>query len=469
MNRTLITQHSAILDRDFDVIVYGEGGYPVVAFPTMEAPATDFEDFGMTDALSELVDGGRVQLFCLSTCDEISFGAEHSDLEWRAAMQEAYFTYVTEEALPLVRELSGSDRLPLAVGVDTGATHAAVVALRRPDLWAGCVALSGEYDARDLFDDFSNEDVYANSPAQFLAQMPADHEYVEAYRARTLVFCCGQGQWEEDSQRTQGVLAEAFARLGVDATCDWWGWDVGHNWYWWCKEMAYLLPLALDDVQAKLAAAAEAEPVAEAEVAVEVAAAVEAEPVTEVPAPAEEPAVAEAAAPAPAAPAEPTPAAKKATTRRSSAKKASAKAAAAASGSTEATPATDAAPVAKKTTRRSTKKAAATAPAEAATAEATTEPAASAEPAAPAKKKTTRTRATTKRASATTAKKAAASAATEDALSDPAEPAPAAQKTTRARKATTTKKATTTTTKKSTTRRTSAKKAAEPAPESVSE
>ena len=465
MNRTLITQHSAILDRDFDVIVYGEGGYPVVAFPTMEAPATDFEDFGMTDALSELVDGGRVQLFCLSTCDEISFGAEHSDLEWRAAMQEAYFTYVTEEALPLVRELSGSDRLPLAVGVDTGATHAAVVALRRPDLWAGCVALSGEYDARDLFDDFSNEDVYANSPAQFLAQMPADHEYVEAYRQRTLVFCCGQGQWEEDSQRTQGVLAEAFARLGVDATCDWWGWDVGHNWYWWCKEMAYLLPLALDDVQAKLAAAAEAEPVAE----VEVAAAAEAEPVTEVPAPAEEPVVAEAAAPAPAAPAEPTPAAKKATTRRSSAKRASTKAAAAASEPTEAVTEV-AAPAAKKTTRRSTKKAAEPAPADVATTEAAATEAAPAEAtSAPAKKKTTRTRATTKRASATTAKKAAASAATEDALSDPAEPAPAAQKTTRARKASTTKKASGTTAKKSTTRRTSAKKAAEPAPESVSE
>ena len=384
MIRNEISQHSSILERDLDVVVYGKAGYPVVAFSTMSAPCTDFEDYGMIDALADLIDSEQIQLFCLSNVDDISWAADHHDMEWRIAMQEAYFNYLCDEALPLVHATNGSELRPLAIGVDVGATQAAILALRRPDLFQGCVALSGVYDASALMDDYMSDLVYDNSPVRFLTNMPADHPYVELYNERTLVFCCGKGHWEDDSVRTQGIIDDAFRVLGVNATCDYWGYDVNHDWYWWQKEMTYHLPAALESVKAELAAEAKAaeEPEVKAEVAEEPVKRAEesvkvAEPVAE----------AAAAAAATEAAAEPAAeAAPKTTTRRRST-----------SSSSKSTSSTGTASKSTSTRRSSTSKSTATKSTTAAKA-ATTEPAAevAAEPAATeaAPKTTTRKRST---------------------------------------------------------------------------
>lgn len=382
MIRNEISQHSSILERDLDVVVYGKAGYPVVAFSTMSAPCTDFEDYGMIDALADLIDSEQIQLFCLSNVDDISWAADHHDMEWRIAMQEAYFNYLCDEALPLVHATNGSELRPLAIGVDVGATQAAILALRRPDLFQGCVALSGVYDASALMDDYMSDLVYDNSPVHFLTNMPADHPYVELYNERTLVFCCGKGHWEDDSVRTQGIIDDAFRALGVNATCDYWGYDVNHDWYWWQKEMTYHLPAALESVKAELAAEAKAaeEPEVKAEVAEEpVKRAEESVKVAEP--------VAEAAAAATEAAAEPAAeAAPKTTTRRRST-----------SSSSKSTSSTGTASKSTSTRRSSTSKSTATKSTTAAKA-ATTEPAAevAAEPAATeaAPKTTTRKRST---------------------------------------------------------------------------
>lgn len=438
MIRNEISQHSSILERDLDVVVYGKAGYPVVAFSTMSAPCTDFEDYGMIDALADLIDSEQIQLFCLSNVDDISWAANHHDMEWRIAMQEAYFNYLCDEALPLVHATNGSELRPLAIGVDVGATQAAILALRRPDLFQGCVALSGVYDASALMDDYMSDLVYDNSPVHFLTNMPADHPYVELYNERTLVFCCGKGHWEDDSVRTQGIIDDAFRALGVNATCDYWGYDVNHDWYWWQKEMTYHLPTALESVKAELAAEAKAaeEPEVKAEVAEK----------------AEEPAE-KAAAEAPVEPV--AEAAPKTTTRRRST-----------SSTSKSTSSTGTASKSTSTRRSSTSKS--TAAKSTTAAKAAAEPAA-AEPAAEAAPKTTTrkrsTSSTSKSTSSTskststrrssTSKTAAAKAAAATETAPAAEPAAAAEAaataeaeaTTTAPKSTSTRRSASSTTK----------------------
>ena len=254
MKRETISWWSEHLQKDVNLIAYGETGYPIVVFQTQGSKCNNFEDFGMIDTLSDYLEEGIIQLFSVDNFDEDSWSAYDADPAWRAERQEAYFTFVTEELVPFVHEHTGLDVRPLAMGCSMGATHAAIAVLRRPDLFQGCIALSGVYDAKYFFGDYMDGTLYENSPATFLPNMPSDHEYVDIYNKRQIVLCVGQGAWEDEGIRSQGILDDSFRRLGVSAWCDYWGYDVNHDWPWWKKQVRYFLPIVLDDIRIMLEA-----------------------------------------------------------------------------------------------------------------------------------------------------------------------------------------------------------------------
>ena len=63
MDRYEISLFSPGLDRPLSVIRYGHWGRPVVVFPTSGGRAADYADRGMVDALSFLIDAGRIKLY----------------------------------------------------------------------------------------------------------------------------------------------------------------------------------------------------------------------------------------------------------------------------------------------------------------------------------------------------------------------------------------------------------------------
>lgn len=253
MGKKNVVCKSAILGREMHVVVHGEKGLPIVVFPTMGMAPESLEEVGMVDELADYVDSGVVQLFCTETIDAESWGSD-ADNEERAQRQETYYHFVVDELVPLVHKVNGTDARPLALGCDTGATQASIVALRRPDLFQGCVCLSGCYDARRYFGDWMDATLYDNTPCAFLPNMDADHPYVPVYNQRQLLFCTGQDASEADSLRSTRVMGEQLARLGVDVWCDYWGGDVTHTWYWWKKQLRYFMPIVLDDVEKTTAA-----------------------------------------------------------------------------------------------------------------------------------------------------------------------------------------------------------------------
>lgn len=432
MKREYYNQHSDVLGENMSMIVYGEGGYPVIAFQAQDAKSNNFEDFGMIDVLAPYIEEGRIQVFSVDNLDEESWSDVGGDKGARAWRQEEYFRFVTDELVPRVHAWNNSDLRPIAVGCSMGATHAAIAAFRRPDLFQGCIALSGVYRTSFFFGDWMDENLYNNDIPAFLTNMAADHPYVDLYNQRQLVMCVGQGAWEEGVDDLHYIDGQ-LNRLGVSHWCDFWGTDVNHDWPWWRKQMPYFMAEVLSDIDAQqeweqptmTAEAPKAEAKAEPEVKAEPVAEVKAEPTVEA-----EP--------------EEKPAAKK-TTRRTTTRKAPAKAAA-----TKAASTTKAAAPTKAAAKTTTKAAAAK------KAEAPAEDVATEEQAAPAKKttrarkttttKTAATKSTTTKAAtakstttkaattkATAAKKTAAAAKTTDEAAPAAEAAakPATKRTTR--------------------------------------
>jgi esterase/lipase superfamily enzyme len=399
MKRELHTIHSDALGQDMSMIVYGEKGYPIVAFQTQDHTCESFEQDGLLEPLAEYVEGGRIQLFSVDNADQGSWSDLAGDKAERAQRQEDFFRFVTDELLPQVHKLNGSDLRPLAMGCSMGATHAALAALRRPDLFQGCLSLSGVYRASYFFGDWSNPTLYDNDIVSFLPNMPLDHPYVELYRHRSLLFCVGQGAFE-DGQDDVRAIDHELDRLGVPHWCDFWGYDVNHDPYWWKKQLRYFMPLMLEDIEKELASegvdvAAKAKPVAKAE----------AKPAAKATAKLDDkPAVKPATAKKAAAKASEKPAAK-AEPKAKPAAQGAAKSAAAMKAPAKAAPATKAsAKAAEKpeATKAASAKSDAKAAPKATAAKAAAKPAAKAEPAAKAAAK-----ATTKTAPKTAAKAAA--------------------------------------------------------------
>ncbi len=245
MYREEYGHYSWILDKDMRIIIYGQSGMPFLCFPTQNSMSNNYEDFGMIDHLADFIEDGRIQLFAVDSVDVESWSLSEGDKEWRAARQEQYFHYIIDEVIPFMRDRN--DQTPAVTGFSMGANHALITFLRRPDLFRGVIALSGVYDSDFFFNGWMNPTLYENSPERFLPQMPADHPYIELYNERRMILCCGQGAWEDDSLRTLRYLESVFLEKGIHAWCDFWGYDVNHDWPWWYKQMRYFLPFMLSN------------------------------------------------------------------------------------------------------------------------------------------------------------------------------------------------------------------------------
>ena len=239
-------EYSSCLGRDMEYKVYGHAGKPVLAFPSQDGRFFDFENNGMIGCIEAYINDGRIQVFTCDSNDVNSWSSKSWDNRKRIEAQEAYFHYVTDELCPRIiainEEANGAkaDGI-LTTGCSMGGPHALNFLLSRPAIFSGCIALSGAYNARLFFPDYSDDLVYANSPVDYINGMPYDHPYVEMYRHRDIILCCGRGAWEHPMQEASARMKELFEYKNIPAWVDFWGTDVSHDWPWWRKQLPYYM------------------------------------------------------------------------------------------------------------------------------------------------------------------------------------------------------------------------------------
>ena len=145
----------------------------------------------------------------------------------------------------MVNERNGWMGYPgiMVFGCSLGATHAANLYFRRPDLFDRLLALSGLYSAGYGFGSYTDEVVRRNSLVDFLGDMPKDDPRIALYNLKKAVICVGQGPWELPDSTRQ--LAQILAQKDIHAWVDFWGYDCSHDWYWWYKQVEYFVPYLL--------------------------------------------------------------------------------------------------------------------------------------------------------------------------------------------------------------------------------
>ncbi len=227
------------------VIAYGHWGRPVIVFPSEQGRAVDYENNGMVGAVSDLIEGGRVKLYCIGSFDAQTWSRGDLPLEERARRHGVYESWVIDHVVPLVYADCGGALDIATTGCSMGAYHAVNFALKRADLFPLAIGLSGNYDASAWrsWGERSHA-TYFNNPVDYVGHLGGDH--LAWLRSRvSVLLVVGQGDWETDptgALPSTRQLADLLHTKGIRCELDLWGHDAAHDWPWWRRQLAHHLP-----------------------------------------------------------------------------------------------------------------------------------------------------------------------------------------------------------------------------------
>ena len=225
------------------VLVYGHYGRPLIAFPSEQGHAGQYEERGMISAVGDLIDAGRVKVYCVDSLDASTWHDRGLPLEERARRHGTYERWLLEHVVPFVHADCGGPTEIMLTGPSFGAYHAANLALRRADVFPLAICQSGVYDVSRVGWGERGDAIYFNNPMDYVTHLGGDH--LDWLRGRVnLVLTVGEGQWEdttgalESTRRFGALLAEKGLRCEVDV----WGREFPHDWPSWRAQLAHHLP-----------------------------------------------------------------------------------------------------------------------------------------------------------------------------------------------------------------------------------
>jgi esterase/lipase superfamily enzyme len=227
------------------VIAYGHYGRPVLVFASEQGRAWDFENNGMVDAVADLIDAGRVKLYCVDSGDAQTWSDRRVPTEERARRHDTYEQWILQLVLPWISDDCGGVREFATFGCSLGAYHAANIALRHADLFPFAMCFSGNYDPTSWHGwGEPGEATYFHNPMAYVTHLHGGH--LDWLRGRvSLLLVVGQGAWEVDPTGALPSTREFAARLAakeIRHELDVWGFDVPHDWPSWQAQLRHHLP-----------------------------------------------------------------------------------------------------------------------------------------------------------------------------------------------------------------------------------
>ena len=162
--------YSPHLHRDVEMLVFGHSGYPVVVFPTSMGSFHENKDMGLIGSARWFLEQGLIKIYCPESNDKNSFYNKHIHPHQRIQNQNAYDRMICHDLVEKIRFNTGVGKLVVA-GCSFGGYHAANFAFRHPGYVSHMFSMSGAFSIRNFMDGYQHEDIFYNSPLEFLPDL----------------------------------------------------------------------------------------------------------------------------------------------------------------------------------------------------------------------------------------------------------------------------------------------------------
>ena len=149
----------------------------------------------------------------------------------RAWLHLQYDRYVRDELLPFTQHVNPNPYV-IAAGASFGAFHAMSIGLRNPQLIHRIIGMSGMFDIRGMTNGYTDPNVYASNPAEFI---PNEHvqSRLDAMRRQDIIIAVGRT--DPHHQENVDFSTMLWSKGIGNALRVWDGWC--HDWPYWERMM----------------------------------------------------------------------------------------------------------------------------------------------------------------------------------------------------------------------------------------
>src|SRR5579862_6893695 len=111
MKREYHKWRSPMLERDMEMLVFGERGQRLLVFPTRKQRFFEYEDHGMIHSLRHRIQAGEIQVICVDSLDDESLYCFDIPPEERLRRHLQYERYIVGEVIPFCKSQLHTDGL----------------------------------------------------------------------------------------------------------------------------------------------------------------------------------------------------------------------------------------------------------------------------------------------------------------------------------------------------------------------
>ncbi len=239
MHREIHGWHSPSLNKHMDIAMYGHYGTALLLLPTAAADYLEYERFQLIDSISKYINEGKIKVFSINSINNESWLNNQMHPRHKSIRHVQFNDYVFNEVVPFIRSKTSEDTHIVLSGASLGALHSANLFFKRPDLFKGLIGMSGVYDLSTYTKGYYDQDVYFNSPIQYLPNLNDEYWLGQMRNDKKIYILTGSGSYEAPSASRS--FSNILSEKGIPHELDVWGSDMAHDWPTWRAMLPYYL------------------------------------------------------------------------------------------------------------------------------------------------------------------------------------------------------------------------------------
>jgi esterase/lipase superfamily enzyme len=225
--------YSPNIGKDFETLVFGDKGIPILLFPTSMGRYNENKDFKLIESAQWYIDNGLVKIYCVDGVDSHSWYNKKIHPSERVKNHIWYDKMLHEELVPRMIAETGYSKIVTA-GCSFGGYHATNYAFRHPEHVKYVLNMSAAFDIKSQLNGFYDDNVYFNNPADFIPN-------IEAENFQDLMVILGTAEF--DSCLEPNIkMAEILAAKGIKNWLDIRK-NAKHDWPIWREMFPHYLSL----------------------------------------------------------------------------------------------------------------------------------------------------------------------------------------------------------------------------------
>ncbi len=226
--------YSQYLEREFEMLVFGHSGFPVIIFPTSGGRFFEAKDRGLVHSAIELVNSGKIIIYCPDSINNESWYNNEIHPADRVKTQTKYENLILNDVIEFAIYETGFKKVAVT-GCSFGGYQSANFAFRHPDKVSYLFTMGGAFDIKRFILGFYDENCYFNNPPDYLSNL-TDYWYLNHLNQMGIIL--GTGFFDfclDENKRISDLLNNLKIAHWLDVRA------AGHDWNWWKEMFPYYL------------------------------------------------------------------------------------------------------------------------------------------------------------------------------------------------------------------------------------